>query len=83
MLMQINITPLPDPDLAGNILDSVLKTGFVLGAILYLIFSILVIRQIKVMRETLITDVSPMIKTLGLVHFFVATGVMVLFILFL
>jgi len=64
-------------------LDSVFKTFFVLGAILYFVFAILVMRQIKVMRHTLVTKASPLIKTLGILHFGISLGVLIIFVLFL
>jgi hypothetical protein len=41
---------------------------FVVAAVLYLIFSLLVIRQIDLMKKTLITPFSPVITAIGLIH---------------
>lgn len=51
---------------------------FVIGAILYLIFALLVLRQIDLMKKTLITPFSPVVTTLGLVH--LAAAVMMLWV---
>lgn len=43
------------------------KFMFVVAAVLYLIFSLLVLRQIDLMKKTLITPFSPVITAIGLV----------------
>lgn len=76
--LQINQIPLSNTPLL-----SFFRLLFIAGSVLYLLFAIVIIRQIHVMRHTLITSVSPVIKTLGFIHFIVALGVCGLFLLIL
>ncbi|GEM_PF-4311733 len=59
-----------------------LKVIFVVGALLYLIFAVLIIRQVGLMSRTIVTGPSALLKTLVLAHFFVA-GVVFLFFTFI
>lgn len=52
---------------------------FVAVAVLYLIFALLVLRQIDLMKKTLITPFSPVITTLGLIHLVAAGGLVWIF----
>lgn len=56
------------------------KTLFIIGALLYLVFAFVVTRQIQVMRSTVITPFSPAVQLLGLVHLVLALAVLILFI---
>lgn len=56
-----------------------LKGIFVMSAILYIIFAFLVIRQIQVMKKTLVTPFSPIFITLGFIHLAAAVIVGLLF----
>lgn len=58
----------------------ILKLFFVIGGFLYLIFSLVVVRQIAIMRKTLITPLSTTITAFGLVHL-IATIASILFFL--
>lgn len=57
------------------------KLLLVLGAVIYLIFSFVVVRQIQIMRSTLVTPFSSYIRLAGLVHMFFAMGVVAYFII--
>lgn len=59
------------------------KLLFVILAFLYLLFAFVVTRQIKVMRTTLITPISPVVRVVGYVHLIFALIVFVGFVLFL
>lgn len=59
------------------------KLLFVTLAFLYFIFSFVVTRQIKVMRTTLITPISPVVRLIGYAHFIAAFLIFVAFVLFL
>jgi hypothetical protein len=65
------------------IIQAVLKFIFVTGAIFYLVYSFIVLRQIQVMKKTLITSFSPSVNLLGFVNFFLAIALLVGFVLFL
>lgn len=54
--------------------------GLIFFAILYFLFSLIVIRQIFLMTDTLITQVSPILRVLSIIHALVALGVVVFFI---
>ncbi len=56
-----------------------LKLMFVLGGILYLIFSVIVIRQIHTMQKSLMTSLSGKLKLLGYIHLAVAIVVLLYF----
>jgi len=56
------------PELLVQGLNQVFKLFFVASAILYLVFALLVVRQIDLMKKTLITPISPAITTLGIIH---------------
>lgn len=61
-----------------------LVKGFLLmGGFLYLIFALLVTRQIKLMKQTLETPLSATMTLLGWIHFAFAIAVFVLFLLIL
>lgn len=46
----------------------IFKIFFVIASLLYIIFAIVVVRQISVMKKTLITSFSPVITVLGFIH---------------
>ncbi len=69
-----------DPSI-GDLFYLLLKVFFILAGILYLIFAFVVTRQIHVMRSTVITPSSEIIRLLGLIHLVLAFGVLVFFII--
>jgi hypothetical protein len=75
-------------DLIFQLTNAPLFTGFVkflfiIGALLYVAFSFVVVRQITLMRQTIITSLSPLLQILGYVHLLFAIGVVLLFFLIL
>lgn len=62
------------PDLIAETLAQGFKIMFTVSAVLYLIFALLVLRQIDLMKKTLITPFSPFVTTLGLIHLASAVG---------
>ena len=58
------------------------KIGIVSFAAIYFIFSLIVMRQIKLMTDTLITNVSPVIRAFGILHALFALLVVLLLIFF-
>ena len=60
-----------------------LKLFFILAGIFYIIFAFVAVRQISIMKETLITEISPLITTLGWVHFICAISAVAYFIFIL
>jgi hypothetical protein len=66
--------------IATETLESIFKIFFIISSGLYLIFAIVMVRQVQIMKNTLITDFSPKIKVLALVHL-AAAVLLVLFYL--
>lgn len=62
------------PDLIANTLAQGFQIMFVISAVLYLIFALLVLRQIDLMKKTLITPFSPIVTAFGLIHLAAAVG---------
>lgn len=77
------LNSLSDPTMANELLLGVFKFFLVVCGLLYMIFSFVILRQIKIMRGTLITPFSPIIRTLGIIHLILAGGVLVLFVVVL
>jgi hypothetical protein len=67
----------------GDAITAFFKLLFVILAFLYVLFSFVVIRQIEVMRMTLITSFSPLVRLLGFLHLAAAVVVFLLILLFL
>lgn len=59
------------------------RLGIIFLAVLYFVFSLIVLRQIKLMSETLISESSPILKAGAVLHCGFALGVIILFIGFL
>ena len=49
-------------------LEILFKVLFIAGGLVYLVFSLVVHRQITIMKKTLTTPLSPIITLLGLAH---------------
>lgn len=64
------------------VVDGLLKLFFVLAFGLYLGFAFIATRQISIMRKTLVTSFSPILRLLGYIHFGVAL-LLFLWVLFL
>lgn len=58
-----------------------LKFLFILGAALYVIFSFVVVRQISLMRQTVVTSLSAFLQLIGYLHLLFAIIVVVIFFL--
>lgn len=61
----------------------VVKVGILILAVLYFIFSLIVVRQVSLMTEILMTEVSPILRFFSIVHAGLALGIVVLFIGFM
>ena len=86
MLTLINSSGLLDvtslPTATEAILFSV-KTMFVVAGIVYLLFALLVSRQINIMSKTLETTASVHIKLLGMLHFVASVVALIYFFIVL
>lgn len=63
-----------------TVMGSVLKILFIVGALMYLLFAFVVVRQIQVMKSTLVTPLTPAIQFLGFIHLLFALAVLFLFV---
>lgn len=59
----------------------IIRTGLVILASLYFIFSLVVLRQINLMTEILATAVSPVLRLLGILHSGLALGIIIIFMM--
>ena len=87
-LLQIGIAPGPTNPLLfpSDITTAAIlftKILFIIGALLYVVFAVLVTRQIHIMRNTVMTGFSPVVQALGYLHLALAIMVLLLFILYL
>ncbi len=61
-------------------LTFIFKVGFIIFAILYFIFSLIVIRQIKTMTTTIMTEGGSILRAFAILFAGLSLGVVVLFI---
>lgn len=71
--------PLFQPFLINGV-NILFKIGFIAFAVLYFIFSLIVIRQVYLMTDTIITEGGPILRALAIVFAGLALGIIVLFI---
>lgn len=67
----------------GNLVLLLFKAMFIVAALLYLVFAGVVIRQVHIMKRTLITDFSPLVLVAGYAHFIITLVVLVFFLVIL
>lgn len=56
------------------------KVGIMILGGLYFIFSLVIVRQVSLMTETLITEVAPLLRAFSIIHAGLALGIIILFI---
>lgn len=66
-----------------NILSMVFKVLFILSVLFYVVFAVIAIRQVQIMKNTLITPVSPLILFASILHLLAAFGILLLFFVIL
>lgn len=71
------------PVFAIDLVWLTVKILLVLLSVLYFIFSLIVVRQVNLMTDTLITEVAPFLRAFAIIHAGVALGIVILFIGFL
>lgn len=69
--------PVVTPDSITLVLLSGVRILFYLGFVFYVIFAFIALRQIEMMRKTVITPFSPVMLILGLLHLLAAIGALV------
>lgn len=57
-----------------------IKLGYLIFTILYFIFSLIVVRQVNLMTETVITEAAGLLKVLAILNALLALGLVVYFI---
>lgn len=62
---------------------SIVKAGIVFALFLYLIFALIVVRQVQLMTETLEVGFEKEVMVLAIVHLFFAIGIVTLAIVML
>jgi uncharacterized membrane protein YidH (DUF202 family) len=85
-LLQLETFPfngLNDGKSINQFLQNLFHDFFIIGGILYIIFAIVVIRQIHVMKKTLITTFSPVIEIIGYIHLILSVLVLLFYIVLL
>lgn len=63
---------------ASNAVLSFLKLGVLIILVFYVIFALIVIRQVDLMRKTLITGTSEILSAISIIHAGFAIGLLVL-----
>ncbi|MBI2596390.1 hypothetical protein HYW46_06715 [Candidatus Daviesbacteria bacterium] len=66
----------------GNI-GLVFKLSFIAFACLYFLFSLIIIRQVYLMTETIMTQTGPVLRAVSILHSGLALGIIILFVGFL
>jgi hypothetical protein len=82
MLWQAVVSSTPSssiPPEVNQFLLTFIKWCLIILMIFYVAFAGVVIRQIQIMRQTLVTTFSPTLKILGFVHFALAFLVLLVF----
>jgi hypothetical protein len=82
-LLQATIYNFDDSHALDNLLQTLFKSFFIIDGIFYIILSVIIIRQINIMRKTLITPFSPVIEMLGFVHLIISVLVLTFFVIVL
>lgn len=57
-----------------------IEVALVVFAAIYFVFSLIVLRQVNLMTETLITEVAPLLRALSIVYSGFSLGIIVLFL---
>lgn len=71
-------------ELTGSpIFLGVFKVLFIIAATLYVLFSFVVVRQISLMRQTVVTSLSTFLQLVGYVHLIASIIVVAIFFLIL
>lgn len=58
----------------------VVKIVTTLLAIIYFFFSLIVVRQVNLMTDTLVTEVSPLLRALAILHAGLSLGIIMILI---
>lgn len=81
--MSIEGQVLSSTTVGTDIIWALVRGGIILLGMLYFVFSLIIVRQIHLMTETLITETAPVLRGLSIIHAGFALGLILLFIGFL
>lgn len=79
MMLQTTLF-LSSPGTPNDILLSLFKLFFIFGSGFYVLVSFVIVRQIHVMKNTLITSFSPVIRTVGYLHLILAVSLLLFYV---
>ena len=81
-LLQLLINPF-DPTVSlgtgEDLLLGLFKLMLIIGGVLYLAFALIVVRQVHIMRSTLITKFSPLVQLFSFLHLGLAAVVLAVY----
>ncbi len=87
MLSLLQFTSIPATPFYGvnltTFASDIVKVMFLIAFGLYVFFAFIAVRQIDIMRRTVITPLSPLIQLIGYIHLFVAIGLLLFTFLYL
>lgn len=63
-----------------NLISSTFEIGFIIFGVVYFIFTLIVLRQVNLMTDTIKTEGGGILKALAILYAGLALGVIVLFI---
>lgn len=72
-----------NPVISIEVVWFIVRGAIIILSVLYFIFSLIVVRQVNLMTETLITEVAPLLRAFAIIHSGIALGIVILFIGFL
>lgn len=76
-------TGILNPIMPTDLMWFVVRSALVILSLLYFVFSLIVVRQVNLMTDTLITEVAPLLRAFAIIHAGVSLGIIILFIGFL
>ena len=78
--MSVEGSFLATPIFSTQMVLDVVGIAVIILAFLYFIFSLIVVRQVNLMTETVITEVAPLLRAFAIIHSGLALGIVILFI---
>ncbi len=61
----------------------IIKIIVILASVIYFFFSLIVVRQVNLMTDTLVTEVAPALRAFAIAHAGISLGIIILMIGFL
>jgi hypothetical protein len=57
------------------------KGAYIILSALYFLFALIVVRQVALMTDTVVTEIGPFLRTLSIIHAIFALGIVILLII--